>query len=231
MSKLETFNLDDSPDTSIPRTLPRGRHTLDDSVVKASQRLRLIEAITEVCAEKGYAAATVADVIERSGISRKTFYEHFANKEECFVQAYDEGLSAIDDAVGAAYMSTTDWQERLRFSVAAFLQSLAERPAYARIYATEVLVAGGIVRRHRDERVEQIIEVYRELNHYAHEADPAVPLMKDDMLVVIVGGIAELVRRTVSLRGPERLPDIADSITDFAWMMISRPDNLGTGRA
>lgn len=228
MSKSETVKVTDPPDISIPRTLPRGRHTLDGSVVKASQRLRLIEAITEVCAEKGYAAATVADVIERSGISRKTFYEHFNNKEECFVQAYDEGLGLIDEAVGAAFLSTTDWQERLRCSVEAFLQSLAERPAYARIYATEVLVAGGIVRRHRDERVEQIIQVYRELNRYAHEADPAVPLMNDDLLVAIVGGVAELVRRTVSLRGPERLPDIAESITDFVWTMIRRTDCLDT---
>src|SRR2546430_485761 len=61
----------------------------------ASQRGRLVEAMAQVVAEKGYPATTVADVVERAGVSRRTFYEQFADKEACFLAAYDVGLSAV----------------------------------------------------------------------------------------------------------------------------------------
>ena len=71
--------------------LPRGPHRLAREEVLASQRGRMLAAIAEAVAEKGYAATTVADVVGRAGVSRKTFYEHFADKEECFLAAWDAG--------------------------------------------------------------------------------------------------------------------------------------------
>ena len=86
--------------------LPRGRHAAPREVVWESQRGRLLAAMAEVVAPKGYGAVAVRDVIARAGVSRKTFYEHFDNKEECFLAAYDAGvasmLAAIGDAIGAA---------------------------------------------------------------------------------------------------------------------------------
>src|ERR687893_3211952 len=73
----------------IPRRLPRGTHGLDPRVVAASQRARLLEAVGRAVAEKGYAGATIDDVVRRAGVSKKTFYEHFADKEECFLAAYE----------------------------------------------------------------------------------------------------------------------------------------------
>src|SRR6476620_2376203 len=90
---------------SFPK-LPKGRHAAPPEVVWESQRGRMLEAIAHAVAEKGYAATAVADVISRAGVSRKTFYEHFANKEACFLEAYDTGvqvlLTTIDEAVEAA---------------------------------------------------------------------------------------------------------------------------------
>ena len=72
--------------------LPRGRHAAPREVVWESQRGRLLAAMAEVVASKGYGAVAVRDVIARAGVSRKTFYEHFDNKEECFLAAYDAGV-------------------------------------------------------------------------------------------------------------------------------------------
>src|SRR4051812_30467577 len=87
----------------LVRVLPRGRHAAPREVVVESQRTRMLSAMASAVAEKGYSRTAVADVIDRAGVSRKTFYEHFANKEECFLAAYDEGvdllLEAIDEAV------------------------------------------------------------------------------------------------------------------------------------
>ena len=81
--------------TPNPATrLPSGRHGLTREAVVASQRSRLIDAMAQVVAERGYPATTVADVVERAGVSRRTFYEQFADKEACFLAAYDVGLTA-----------------------------------------------------------------------------------------------------------------------------------------
>src|SRR4051794_15717647 len=94
----------------LVRVLPRGRHAAPREVVVESQRTRMLSAMASAVAEKGYSRTAVADVINRAGVSRKTFYEHFANKEECFLAAYDEGvgllLAAIDEAVREA---APDW--------------------------------------------------------------------------------------------------------------------------
>src|SRR3712207_4871654 len=111
--------------TQTRTVLPRGRHAAPREVVWQSQRDRLLAAMADAVAEKGYAKASVADVIERAGVSRKTFYEHFANKEECFLAASDAGddllLAAINDAVAA---TLPDWQAALDAGARAYLETL-----------------------------------------------------------------------------------------------------------
>src|SRR3954452_23052879 len=85
--------------TAPIRPLPRGPHSLTRDEVLASQRGRMIEAMAETVAAKGYAATTVADVVARAGVSRKTFYEHFRDREDCFLAAYDAAVDAVIGAV------------------------------------------------------------------------------------------------------------------------------------
>src|SRR3954447_24211790 len=86
------------------RPLPIGRHSLSREDVLASQRGRLLDAMAEAVAQHGYGATTVAHVVALAGVSRKTFYEHFADKEDCFLALYDAGiayvLGRIADALG-----------------------------------------------------------------------------------------------------------------------------------
>ena len=69
--------------------LPRGRHGLPREAVTESQQRRIVQAMIEVVAERGYPETRVVDVIGVAGVSRKTFYELFASKEDCFLAAYD----------------------------------------------------------------------------------------------------------------------------------------------
>jgi AcrR family transcriptional regulator len=113
------------------RVLPRGPHRLAREEVLASQRGRLLDAMAEVVAERGYGAATVAHVIEHAGVSRKTFYEHFRDKEHCFLAAYDTGVEVL--------MAT------MRVSndpIGAYLETLAAEPAFARTFLIEIGAAG-----------------------------------------------------------------------------------------
>src|SRR5262245_57415806 len=83
--------------------LPHGHHSLTREVVLASQRGRLIDAMAQAVAEHGYGATTVARVVSRAGVSRKTFYEHFSDKEDCLLALYDTAigyvLGRIDEAL------------------------------------------------------------------------------------------------------------------------------------
>src|SRR4051812_24329832 len=108
------------------RSLPRGPHRLARDEVVASQRGRMLDAIAETVALRGYGATTVADVVERAGVSRKTFYEHFRDKEECFLVAYDTGVEVL--------MATMRAGEPIR----AYLETLAAEPAFARTFLIEI---------------------------------------------------------------------------------------------
>src|SRR6185312_6723758 len=100
------------------RALPRGPHGLTRDEVVASQRGRMIDAMAQTVAAKGYTATTVADVVAHAGVSRKTFYEHFADREECFLAAYDAAvdvlLGAVAERMAAGPSSEIDWRERVR---------------------------------------------------------------------------------------------------------------------
>jgi AcrR family transcriptional regulator len=86
-----------------PLTLPRGRHNLTREQVRSVQRERILAGMVQALAENGYARTTVADVISRSHTSRETFYEHFANKEACFLAAYEQAVDELTGAMRASF--------------------------------------------------------------------------------------------------------------------------------
>src|SRR6266498_5249021 len=125
-----------------PEPLPRGPHSLPRDVVVRSQRTRMLRALIEVVAEKGYAATTVADVIGRAGVSRTTFYEQFKDKEDCFLIAFQKGGQAQYLRVIEAVQAATDPVEQLRRNLRAYLSELIAFPASARAFLLEVPAAG-----------------------------------------------------------------------------------------
>src|SRR3954451_13174305 len=105
------------------RPLPRGPHNLTRDDVLASQRQRMTDAMAAAVASKGYASTTVGDVVAGAGVSRKTFYEHFRDKEECFLAAFDAGVEALLAAIATAPPEGSGWPERLRARVRAYLRT------------------------------------------------------------------------------------------------------------
>src|SRR5213076_3186323 len=109
-----------------------GVHAVD---IASSQRARLLAAMATVVAEKGYAATTVADVVSAAGVSRSTFYELFASKEGCFLDAYNEGVEDLLLAVREAVREAPDdWRAQLRAGIRAYLARLARTDHFARVY-------------------------------------------------------------------------------------------------
>lgn len=132
--------------------LPRGRHGLPREVVVENQRGRLIGGIIESVAERGYGATTITQVTEAAKLSRRTFYENFANKEECFLAAYETSIAFLRQATLEGAGTEEAWPERVRAGLGGLLGALAGNPAIARF----VLIAAGsagneIAERHHEE--------------------------------------------------------------------------------
>jgi AcrR family transcriptional regulator len=180
-------NVEATPD--IPRRLPRGTHGLDPSLVAASQRTRLLEAVGRAVADKGYAATTIEDIVRGAGVSKKTFYEHFSDKLDCFLDAYeaasDELLEHVRGAQDAA--DGDSWLARTGAGIHAYLRWLAAEPALARVFLIEVAAAGPLALERRERLRDRYAERMREL-----QAAGSVP---DEIFHAVVAGADDLVVR------------------------------------
>ncbi|MFD0683553.1 TetR/AcrR family transcriptional regulator [Actinomadura fibrosa] len=123
--------------------LPRGRHHLTREQVSASQRERLLLGMTEAVGEKGYARTSVADVLKRAHVSRETFYEHFADKQACFLSAYEAAADRIVQVVADALRTPgLPLMSRFERALTAYLRELAGDAARARTFLLEIYAAG-----------------------------------------------------------------------------------------
>jgi AcrR family transcriptional regulator len=181
-------------DEPIVRVLPRHAHNLSRGTVNASQRGRLLEAIVEVAARVGYADASVALVVERAGVSRKAFYEHFTDKQECFLDAYE----VVSDRLIATLAAIPEHAQIERF-----LEVLDADLATARVLLVDVLGAGPDALRARE-------LVNRRFGDVIFRAvrDPV-------RRVALVGGInAVVVEALIAAKRPI-LRDLAPALTAF----------------
>jgi AcrR family transcriptional regulator len=206
-------------ETPALRVLPRGRHAAPREVVADSQRERLLVAMADATAAKGYAHVAVADVIERAGVSRRSFYEHFANKEECFLAAYDAGVSGLLEAIAEAEADAGQGLvARARAGTEAYLQILADNPAFARTFLIEVLGAGPEALARRDavhERFAQrLVEGYR-------AAAGDLPEPPGYISRAAVGAIHELVMDRMLKQGAAELPELLGPILEIELRLLS----------
>jgi AcrR family transcriptional regulator len=185
----------------IPRRLPRGTHGLDRDVVEASQRTRLLEAVGRAVAERGYAGATIDDIVRRAGVSKKTFYEHFADKEDCFLAAYEAASEELLLRVRDAHAGQDTWVERTRAGIVAYLRWLAAEPALARVFLIEVAAAGPRAL----ERRERLRDRYAELISERRESGADLPF---EVFHAVVAAVDDVVVRHIRERGAEDLPEL-----------------------
>src|SRR3954468_16565744 len=172
--------------------LPRGRHRLTREEVLQSQRGRMLHAMAHAVLEKGYVHTTVADVLSRARVSRRTFYEHFRDKEDCFLAAYEAGTEVVIDQILAASRGLGhDWRARLRVSLDTFTRALASEPQFARALLIDVLGAGPRAVELRQRVYDRFVAQWRTLADDASDQDPAVGPINDVVLRALVGGIGE----------------------------------------
>jgi AcrR family transcriptional regulator len=173
-----------------------------------SQRLRLVGAAIAVAGSDGYAAMTVGAVIGRANVSRKTFYEQFADREDCFLAACEVVVERALTGIRAAYGIDGPWPERLRAALGWALQALAEHPSEVRVAFVEALAAGPRTLALRDRALRELVPLFAP----GFDAAPAGVTIPASMPLAIAGGFAELialrVRQGDAADLPRLLPDL-----------------------
>jgi AcrR family transcriptional regulator len=213
----------------LPDQLPSGRHGLLPSFVAANQRERIVSAVAQAAAEFGYTEMSVETIIARAGVSRRTFYEHFRNKEDAFLAAYDAVVRQQARHIRRAYLTETTVPERLRAGLLAYLQLLASEPELARMCIVEVLAAGPRAIARRDEAMRMFAEIIEDNIHELIPGCRRAALTAE----TIVGAIHEVVFSRILSGRLDELPGLADDLLAVIIMLDAgarghtpRPDQI-----
>ncbi len=199
--------------------LPRGPHQLGPKAVAHHQRIRMHGAMVEAVASSGYSGTSVKQVIALAGVSRRAFYEQFANKEECFLATFDLIAARGVGRISQAYRTANgNLEDRLRAAFAAFAEELATNPKGAVLTIVEAQTAGaaGQLRLRR-----ATAAVERMLSASFARSPGAIPL-PIPVIRGIVGGLHEAASaRLREQQHAEDIPILADEIDEMLeWTLL-----------
>ncbi len=187
------------------------------------KRRRVMDAIAELSAEQGYEATSIADIVRRAGIARKTLYDNFEGKEEAFLTALDSGITeALSRTETACDAAGEDWRERIEAGLRALLTYIAEQPAYARMCMIESLSATPDSSARYDHGVQQFIELLRR----NAPSDGGLPDTTEETLV---GGAAWILHRKIRRGEAEQALDLLPELSDFVLSPYHGVENSDLG--
>lgn len=191
--------------------LPRGRHSLSPDAVKDSQRGRMMRAVALAVAEKGYGETVVTDVIERARVSRKTFYEHFADFQDCFRQAHATACDVLlGEVVEASRTGPQEGFETIRSGIRGYFGLIATEPEMTQAFFADAVAAGPAVARKRAETLRALGALVLAGYRVAQEGDSSLPDPLPLAGVAATGAINEICLTAMAENSLDSLPSKTD---------------------
>lgn len=202
------------------RALPRGPHRLSRDEVAGSQRRRLLDAMADAVADKGYARTSVADVLARAGVSRATFYAQFTDKEDCFLAAFTDSVHLVTAVLAAELERTSQDPElgpldRLDRVLEIYLEMLRGAPSLARTFLIEVYAAGPTAIELRRQSLERFVDVLAE-THRGEEGLLGTDPEQRFAAEALVGAVSSMVTNLVGVGDYEGLPRLREPLMRLA---------------
>jgi AcrR family transcriptional regulator/DNA-binding MarR family transcriptional regulator len=190
-----------------------GRDSLSRDKVDGIQRARILVALADVVSERGVGAASVATVVARAGVSRRTFYELFADREACFLAALEHGIALAAAVVLPAYERAAGWRERVRAGLAALLGFLDEEPALGALCVVHSLGGGSVAMERRAQVVDALIAVVDEGRQAGggRRGAAVAPLTAEG----VVGGVLAVVYARLVQPGDGAMLDLLGSLMNM----------------
>jgi AcrR family transcriptional regulator/DNA-binding MarR family transcriptional regulator len=184
------------------------RNDLDREQVVDIQRARILAGMLDVAAERGAGNVTVAHVVARSGVSRRTFYEIFEDREDCFLAAFDEAVGRIEAVVLPAYRRGAKWRERVRAGLTAMLELLDLEPGVGRFVIVETLGAGPQALERRQHALDRMASAIGEGSEEKERSQALPPLTAEG----IAGGVLSIVHAHLVEGNPTPLVGLANPL-------------------
>ena len=178
-----------------------------------AQRAKVLEGMVQAVAQKGYAAATVADAVRLARVSRGTFYELFDSKEACLAAAYRHGAEVLEERITDAVRDASDWREELRLGLRAYLTTLESEPVFARVY----LLEGDAIAPERDRAHWRFADRYAKT--FARSGKPVPPR---EALFLQAAGAHELACSRV--RAGQSVLDLEDTLVGCAVRLTAKEE-------
>lgn len=199
--------------TNSSGRFPPGIRKLPSDLVRVVQRERLLLAMLNAAAELGYLETNVQDVIDRAGVSRPTFYEHFSNKEDCFLTAFDTGADRLRKKIDdAARKGGPVWRDRVRFGLEALLKFAAREPDTARTVVVEARAASARAVRRRVELLDHFASC---LDSQAQKLLPRGASHTEVTASGIVGGVESLLYSRLCKQEYDQIESLLPSLMYF----------------
>lgn len=201
--------------------------------MQASQRARINVALFDAVAKKGYASTTIGDVVQRAGVSRRTFYEHYTGKEACFLAAFDDSVATVGSEMltGLAAIPKENWRERVRLSWRYFLASLVAHPTSSWVLYIETLRAGSPFVERTTAINDGFAETFHKVYRLARKEDPSLPELSRETFSLYIGGTAERIRNCLHTRGAAALPELEDLFVETMLVLCGDRSPHRTSKA
>jgi len=189
------------------------------------QRKRLLEAAAAVFSRVGYAEAGAQAISREAGMSKATFYEHFANKEECILALFETAANDVFHLLAESPgHETLTYEEHVRARVQTFLGILSRHPSAAQTILVEIIGAGPAAAKRRDAVLQAFAEVMHADNaRVAPEYSAPMYASLDDAFAV-AGGIAELASRQIRTGVPADIRDLEDVCVRLILGVLSQSE-------
>lgn len=180
-------------------------------------------------ADKGYAATTIADVVMHARVSKRTFYEHFTDKEACLMALYEQGCVHLLAVVRSAATRGGSWKSMINDGVNAYLNALESMPAVTRTLLVEIQAAGPKAYRLRQQMQRRFADTLVEVVDAARAADPAIPKLSQLLAIALVGGVHEMMLQVsdpYTGAGPS-FTSLAPAVDELVYAILTNPWSAG----
>ena len=189
----------------------------------AGHRARITGGLAAAIAEKGYAAVTIADVVRHARVSKRTFYEHFADKEACFLALYSETSDELLDLIAEATASAGgSWDERLGAAARAYFDRVAGEPELIRAALLEIHAAGPRARELRRDVQRRYADLLRTLSIAAAAEEDGLRALSPALATAVVGGLNELMLESAEAGQAARMGELAAAATELIRAVLAR---------
>lgn len=189
-----------------------------------ANRGRLVEGLLAAIADKGYVDTTIMDIVRHARMSKRTFYEHFEDKDACFLASYQAVSERALLAIASAVDSKQPWEHQIHAATRAYLGVLEDNAALTRTFLLEIHAAGSRALKLRREIHQRFADLLRGLVQVSRRAHPQLRSLSPAMAIALVGGINELVLAALEGNRAARLHGIEKTAVDLVRAVLLAPD-------